>query len=71
MAKSKILDPEIKMDLLKPPSININRKGRKAKTGVKSSTDRLAIYREVFEKKQEKEKNRKKLLKKWRRRSNK
>lgn len=65
LAKSKILDLDIKMDMIKPPSTNTNRKGRKSKTGVKSSTARLAIYREIFEKKQEteikKEKKKKKL----------
>ncbi|KAI9333631.1 hypothetical protein BD770DRAFT_477587 [Pilaira anomala] len=44
VVKSKILNPEIKMGLLKPPFTNINRKGRKAKTGVKGSNDRLTIY---------------------------
>jgi hypothetical protein len=50
------------MDLLKPPFTNINRKGRKAKTGVKSSNGRLTIYRKVFEKKQEKEKKKEKAV---------
>ena len=64
-ADRKISDPEIKLDSLKPPSTNTNRKGRKAKTGVKSSTERLAIYREIFEQKQEKNiKNREKKEKK-------
>ncbi|GAA5797733.1 hypothetical protein HPULCUR_003127 [Helicostylum pulchrum] len=49
LAKSSIEAPPIRMDELKPPSVNTNRKGRKAKQGVKSSTERLQTSKELFD----------------------
>ncbi|GAA5799695.1 hypothetical protein HPULCUR_005112 [Helicostylum pulchrum] len=43
LAKSSIWALPIRMDELKPPYVNSNRKGRKAKQGVKSSTESLQI----------------------------
>lgn len=54
-AQTKIDNPDTKITQLKPPSINLNRKGRKSKKGVKSSTERLKIAKELFEEAQEKE----------------
>lgn len=47
--------PFIKMNELRPPSTNTNRKGRKSKRGVKSSTERLKIAKENFDEHQKKE----------------
>lgn len=48
-AKTKILDPEIKISQLIPLSTNLNRKGRKSKRGVKSNTTRLQTAIEKLE----------------------
>ncbi|KAI9270145.1 hypothetical protein EDC94DRAFT_656322 [Helicostylum pulchrum] len=66
LAKSSIWAPPIRMDELKPPYVNSNRKGRKAKQGVKSSTESLQISKESFDEFQtknikEKERKRKKI----------
>ncbi|KAI8985364.1 hypothetical protein BDB01DRAFT_905340 [Pilobolus umbonatus] len=53
--KASLDDPELKIGDLKPPTTNNNRKGRNAKSGVKSSTERRKIFREIFEEKQKKE----------------
>ncbi|GAA5800387.1 hypothetical protein HPULCUR_005816 [Helicostylum pulchrum] len=49
LAKSSIVAPPIRMDEPKPPSVNTNRKGRKAKQGVKSSTERIQTSKELFD----------------------
>lgn len=51
--EKKIVNPAIKTEQLRPPSVNLNRKGRHStKPGVKSGATRLQIYCEIFEKKQ-------------------
>ena len=55
VAAAKILDPELKMDELKPPQTNTNRKGRKSKPGAKCGTQRLKIQIELFQEQQLKE----------------
>lgn len=53
MKKKKNVNPAMKTEQLRTPSVNLNRKGRHStKPGVKSGTTRLQIYREIFEKKQ-------------------
>ncbi|KAI8988752.1 hypothetical protein BDB01DRAFT_833808 [Pilobolus umbonatus] len=49
---SSIKNSMVNVDMLLPPSTNTNRKGRKSKKGVKESTKRLEILREIFEKRQ-------------------
>ncbi|KAG2193120.1 hypothetical protein INT47_003111 [Mucor saturninus] len=46
-ANLDIKEPVIKIEELQPPSVNTNRKGRKSKRGIKSSTERLKIAKEV------------------------
>ncbi|KAI8980862.1 hypothetical protein BDB01DRAFT_836529 [Pilobolus umbonatus] len=53
--KLKIDQPKTIMTQLKPPTVNTNRKGRKAKRGVKSGVERMKIAREMFEKEQKRE----------------
>ncbi|KAG2191762.1 hypothetical protein INT47_010578 [Mucor saturninus] len=48
-ANLDIKEPVIKMDELQPPSVNTNRKGSKSKRGIKSSTERLKIAKELFD----------------------
>ncbi|KAI7868052.1 uncharacterized protein EV154DRAFT_582268 [Mucor mucedo] len=54
-ANDKILNPAIKIDQLKPPTTNSNRKGRPSAKGVKSGTKRLQIAKELFEESQKKD----------------
>lgn len=54
-AHDKIANPEVDIHLLKEPSTNLNRKRKKSKKGVKSGTERLKIYKEIFEEKQKKD----------------
>lgn len=54
-ANDKILNPAIKIDQLKPPTTNSNRKGRPSAQGVKSGTKRLQIAKELFEESQKKD----------------
>ncbi|KAI8969525.1 hypothetical protein BDB01DRAFT_840179 [Pilobolus umbonatus] len=49
------------MTQLKPPTVNTNRKGRKAKRSVKSGVERMTIAREMFEEEQKKEIERRKV----------
>lgn len=58
-ARYDINAPYIKMDHLKPPTINDNRKGRKAKCGAKPSTQRLKIALELHEEQQKKDQKKK------------
>lgn len=53
-AKDQIDNPKVDITLIKPPSTNMNTKGRKSTKGVKSSTERLKIYKEKFEEAQQK-----------------
>lgn len=64
-ANLQIKRPVINIEQIKPPSTNLNRKGRhSSKKGVKSGTKRLDIHKEHFEKYQQKEiKNKKKIEK--------
>ncbi|KAG2192493.1 hypothetical protein INT47_009692 [Mucor saturninus] len=51
-ANDKILDTAIKIDQLKPPTTNSNRKGRPSAKGLKSGTKRLQIAKELLEEKE-------------------
>ncbi|KAI8983814.1 hypothetical protein BDB01DRAFT_116560 [Pilobolus umbonatus] len=53
--KLKIDQTKNIMTQLKLPTVNTNRKGRKAKRGVKSGVERMKIAREMFEKEQKRE----------------
>ncbi|KAI7880894.1 uncharacterized protein EV154DRAFT_485840 [Mucor mucedo] len=54
-ATDKILNPAIKIDQLKSPTPNSNRKGRPFGKGIKSGTKRLQIAKEFFEESQKKD----------------
>ncbi|KAI8980879.1 hypothetical protein BDB01DRAFT_906830 [Pilobolus umbonatus] len=54
-AKSKIDNPTVKMSQLKPPTVSINRKGRKDKGDVKSEVERMKTVVERLEDRQKKE----------------
>lgn len=53
-AEERISNPDFDITLVQPPTTNLNTKGRKSMRGVKSNTERLKIFREIFEEKQEK-----------------
>jgi hypothetical protein len=54
------MNPEFDITLTQPPSTNLNTKGKKSTKGVKTSAQRLKIYKEIFEEKQEKNMKKKK-----------
>lgn len=47
--QAQITNPTIDITSVKPPSTNLNTKGRKSTKGVKSSTERLKIAKELYE----------------------
>jgi ABC-type phosphate transport system auxiliary subunit len=53
-ADNTIANPKIDVSSVKPPSTNLNTKGRKSNKGVKSSTERLKISKEIYEEKLQK-----------------
>lgn len=50
----EITKPEFDISTLKPPQTNMNTKGRKTTKGVKSSTQRMKISKEIYEENLEK-----------------
>jgi ABC-type phosphate transport system auxiliary subunit len=53
-ADNTIANPKIDVSSVKPPSTNLNTKGRKSNKDVKSSTERLKISKEIYEEKLQK-----------------
>jgi hypothetical protein len=53
--RDSIVDPEFDLTTVREPAMNEDRKRRKSAKGPKSSTKRLEIYKEIFEKQQKKD----------------
>ncbi|OAD03262.1 hypothetical protein MUCCIDRAFT_81263 [Mucor lusitanicus CBS 277.49] len=63
-AEASIADPITKVDQLLPPTVNVNRKGRKSNKGPKDNTKRMALFVEQFNQSQEKLKKKEAKIKK-------